>query len=179
MDSTIKYFMALALMMLPIVIAGQELKSHKETQVRFEVVSVKLMSEDDLRKRSDNVGIDVSTKLRLTNTGAKSVYYYTHWKDSIIPFGHAVKEGKNGILWMRGLQNGTSEKSPGIPALVLGGGAAWLMLPSGASIEWPSFNSTIHSGDRHAETLFMKVGENGPIVEVVSDFYTVPSKHPD
>lgn len=176
--STTKCLGVLLCVIAAISTKGQDLKNYKDTQVKFEVLSVRVMtSEEILRRQSDNLApIDVSIRLRLTNSGPTTIYYYTNWKDHIIPYRHAVKETKNGIVWFDGFQKGESKRTLGIGKLTLGGGGAWLMLPAETSIEWPSFDSTIRSGERHAETFFMKVGENGTITEVVSDFYTVPTR---
>ncbi|HEX8367905.1 MAG TPA: hypothetical protein VF604_05135 [Pyrinomonadaceae bacterium] len=157
--------------MLVFSVKGQELKKHKDTQLKFEVLSVRLMTDEE---RTDNIDQDASVKFRLSNTGKSAIYYYTSWKGETYPYGHAIKETQKGIVWLETFETVT-DKSLGIsPNRTLSDGGDWIILPPGASIEWESGESTIGAGEKHAHTLFMKVGANGETVEVYSDFYTVP-----
>ncbi len=92
---------------------GQKLTDHKDTQIKFETLSARLMTVEERLKQGDNIGIDVTVRLRLSNTGQKTIYYYTNWKDYIIPYGHTIKATEKGIVWFKSLE-GVSEKSLGI-----------------------------------------------------------------
>jgi hypothetical protein len=159
--------------MLVLSAKGQEIKNHKDTQLKFEVLSIRLMADEE---RSDNIAQDTSVKLRLSNTGNTAVYYYTSWKGETYPYGHVIKETGKGIVWFKGFET-VSDKTLGIsPNRTLGDGGDWIILPPGGSIEWESGESTIGAGGKHAKTIFMKAGPDGEIVEVYSDFYTVPAE---
>ncbi len=172
-----KYFLILVFSMLVFSVKGQEPKNYKDTQVKFEVLSARLMTTKEQIKQGDNIGIDVLVRFRLSNTGQKPIYYYTNWKDDITPYGHTIKETEKGIVWFKSLES-VSDKSLGISKVTLGDGGTWLRLSSGTAIEWESGDSTTGAGEKRAQTFFMKVGEKGIITEVFSDFYTVPTRNP-
>lgn len=174
MVNTTNCLLLMLFLLLAFPAYGQEIGNYKNTQTKFEVLSARVMSTDEsIRKQSDNIAIDISVRLRLTNLGETTIFYYTNWKDNVIPYGHTVIKTEKGKRWFNGFAK-VAETSPGIGKLTLGGGGAWLRLPSETSIEWESFSSTIWSGEQHAHTFFMKVGDKGAITEVFSDFYTVP-----
>lgn len=171
-----KILIFLCLCMAGIRVNGQELKNYKDTQLKFEIVSSRLMtSEESLRKQSDNIGVDVSIKLRLSNLGQSTIFYYTNLKDSIIPYGHTVKETGKGVVWLDGLES-ISNTTLGISNLKIGVGGAWLRLPSETSIEYELFDSSTAANERHSQTVFIKTAARDKIIEVVSDFYTVPNR---
>ena len=154
---------------------GQELKNYKDTQVKFEVLSARAMSpEERNRKQSDNIGIDVSVRLRLLNTGRTTVWFYTYGHENIEPYGGIIKETAKGIVWFDGLQS-VSDKPLGIDKDTLRSGV-WLKLSPEMAIEWESFDSTTNGDEKHAQTFFMRIAPKGKIVEVFSDFYVVPAK---
>ncbi|MEZ5427989.1 MAG: hypothetical protein R2747_17085 [Pyrinomonadaceae bacterium] len=155
-------------------IKGQEVKSYKDTQVIFEVLSATLMGpEEQIRKQSDNIGIDVSVKMRLSNTGRTTVFFYTFGKKSTSPYGHIIKESGRGLVWFTGLQS-LSDNPLGIDKLTLQSGD-WFALVPEMAIEYESFDSSVDAGKKHAQTFFMKVGGKSAITQVFSDFYTVPT----
>ncbi|MEZ5308050.1 MAG: hypothetical protein R2684_12965 [Pyrinomonadaceae bacterium] len=168
-------FVVFAFAIFVLTAHGQELKNHKDTQIKFEILRARLMGvEERYRKQSDNIGIDISVKIRLSNMGRTTIYYYTDWSESILPYGHLIKETANGIVWFDGFHS-LSKNPLGISTLTLGGGGAWLRLDSETSIEYESFDSSTHAEEKHARTCFMKVGSKGKITQVFSDFYTVPT----
>jgi hypothetical protein len=173
MEMCRNYFLVLVFAIFVITANGQELKNYKDTQVKFEVLSARVMSlEEQIRKQSDNIGIDVSVRLRLSNTGQTTVFYYTYGNENVDPYGGIIKETAKGIVWFTGLQS-VSDKPLGIDKLTLRSGV-WLKLGPEIAIEYESFDSTTGSGEKHAKAIFMKVGNKGVITEVFSDFYTVP-----
>jgi hypothetical protein len=166
------FFLSFLLLGLPCV--GQTREETNATSIKFEVLSVREMSpEESLRKLSDVIGTDLSVKLRLSNTGPKTIYFYA-WKDDIAPWGHTVKKTNNSLVWLVGGKERESKISPGIDPVVSG---TWLVLPEGAAIEWEVFDTPALSEEIHAKTLFMKVGKQGSVVEVLSDFYKVMARN--
>lgn len=159
---------------LTFIVNGQEVTNYKETTIRFEVLSASLMnSEERNRKQSDNIGIDVSVKMRLSNPGRTTVFFYAYGRKSIVPVGNIVKETEKGLMWFTGLQS-ISEKPLGIDEMTLRSGD-WLALYPEMAIEYESFDSSIHAGEKHAQTFFMRVGSKGSITQVLSDSYSVPT----
>lgn len=172
MVSIISKYFFISLLLVGNYANGQGLTNHKDTHVRFEVVSVRLLTTEE--KMSDNIGMDAKVRFRLTNTGRATVYLYTSWKDYISPDGYTITVKGDQIRWFTGI-NAVVEKSPGIDKLVKrGDGGSWLKLTSGTSIEFDLFDSTTRPSEHHAQTLFMKTSEKGPVTEVYSDFYLVP-----
>jgi hypothetical protein len=151
---------------------GQELKSHKDSQVKFEVLSVRLAGPEE--QQSDNIGFDVIVRFRLSNKGRTTVYFYTSWKGFIDPDGYTVRSFENRIEWFVGLEE-TAGKSPGIERFMKrGDGGEWLALTNGTAIEFELLDSTVRTRGKHAQTFFSKVGDKGVVSEVYSDFYEVP-----
>jgi hypothetical protein len=155
---------------------GQDVKAHKDSPVKFEVLSVRLASPEE--RQSDNIGMDVIVRFRLSNKGRMTTYFYTDWKGYIIPEGYTIRSLNDRIEWYVGLEQ-ISNKSPGIKKLMTSGdGGEWLALTSGMAIEFELFDSTARTRGKHAQTFFAKVGEKNVISEVYSDFYEVPTKTP-
>ncbi|MBX3282522.1 MAG: hypothetical protein KF756_08610 [Acidobacteria bacterium] len=158
------------------ILYAQDVKSHKDSPVKFEVLSVRLASPEE--RQSDNIGADVIVRLRLSNKGRTTVYFYTSWKRYISPEGYTIRFFENRIEWFVGLEE-TAGKSPGIERLVKSGdGGEWLALTKGTAIEFELFDSTARTRGKHAQTFFSKVGDKGIVSEVYSDFYEVPTKAP-
>lgn len=151
---------------------GQELKAHKDSPVKFEVLSVRLASPEE--RQSDNIGVDVIVRFRLSNKGRTTVYFYTSWKRYISPEGYTIRFFENRFEWFVGLEE-TAGKSPGIERLMKSGdGGEWMALTKGTAIEFELFDSTSRTRGKHAQTFFAKVGGKNVISEVYSDFYEVP-----
>ena len=151
---------------------GQTATTKSDKFVKFQVMSVRTMSsEESHRKLSDVVGVDLSVSLRLSNLSQRTIYFYAETK-SMIPFGRLVKKTNDGVVWLGGRER-ESKISPGIDPVLSG---TWVMLPEGAAIEWEEFDATTPSDETHAKTLFIKVGEEGSVTEVFSDFYKVPAR---
>jgi hypothetical protein len=155
---------------------GQELMAHKDSPVKFEVLSVRLAGADE--RQSDNIGADVVVRFRLSNKGRTTAYFYTSWKGNISPEGYTIRSVENGTEWFLGLEK-TVGKSPGIERLMKSGdGGEWLALTKGTAIEFELFDSTARTRGKHAQTIFVKVGGKNVVFEVHSDFYEVPTKAP-
>lgn len=159
-----------------VTLYGQELKAHIDSPVTFEVLSVRLAGLEELL--SDNLGVDVIVRLRLSNRGRNTVYFYSNWKDDISPEGYTIRFFENRTEWFIGLEE-TVGKSPGIERLMKSGdGGEWMALAKGTAIEFEVFDSTTRTRGNNAQTLFAKIGEKGVISEVYSDIYEVPTKTP-
>jgi len=82
---------------------GQEVKTHKDSPVKFEVLSVRLASPEEWQ--SDNIGMDVIVRFRLSNKGRTTVYFSRVGKAilalKVLRFDH-MKIGSNGLWdWKR------------------------------------------------------------------------------
>lgn len=172
MGSTTRLLTLLLFLSGSATLYGQELKAHKDSPVKFEVLSVRLASPEE--RQSDNIGVDVIVRFRLSNKGRATVYFYTNWKGSISPDGYTIRFFENRTAWFVGLEE-TAGKSPGIErSMKNGDGGGWLALTKGTAIEFELFDSTARTGGKQAQTFFAKVGEKGVVSEVYSDLYEVP-----
>lgn len=172
MVSTTRLLMLLLFLSGTATLYGQQLKEHKDSPVKFEVLSVRLASPEEWQ--SDNIGMDVIVRFRLSNKGRTTVYFFTSWKGNISPEGYTIRSYENRIEWFVGLEE-TADKSSGIGRFVKrGDGGEWLALTKGTAIEFELFDSTARTRGKHAQTIFSKVGEKGVVSEVYSDFYEVP-----
>lgn len=143
--------------------------------VKFEVVSVRVLSDKEAAERSpDFVGPNIAIRLRLS-TNARGLDFYG-WKNSAVPAGYKVERTDQGTVWLYG--KGDSEKktsSPGLKAVLFGSVGEWITLPAHSSVEWEELDSTSFRGERHAFTAFIKQRDTDQPLEVVSDSFTVPS----
>src|SRR5690606_2112405 len=119
---------------------GQDIKAHKDTAVKFEILSVRLASPEE--SQSDNIGMDVIVRFRLSNKGRTTVYFYTSRKKYISPTGYTIRKCENRTEWFVRLEK-AADKSPGIEKLMTSGdGGAWLSLEPNMAIEFEQLDST-------------------------------------
>lgn len=143
--------------------------------VKFEVVSVKVLSDKEAAERSpDFVGPNLAIRLRLSATAHGLSFY--GWKNSAVPAGYKVQRTDQGMVWLSG-KGGTEKKtsSPGLKAVLFGSTGEWITLPAHSSIEWEELDSTSFTGEKHAFTTFIKQRDSGEPEEVVSDAFAIPS----
>jgi hypothetical protein len=161
------------ILLLGLPCLGQVKPIVNDLPVKLEVLSVrKMSSEEAARKLSDNIGVDVAVRLRLSNSGRRTIYFYA-WQNHITPSGYTVRKTNGGIVWKIGVKE--SEVSPGIDPVIVG---AWMLLEEGSAVEWEEFDISTASEETHAKTFFMKVGADGVVTEVLSEFYRVPARAP-
>ncbi len=167
---------AACLIMLSLVIwSPLEAQSPTPSEVTFEVVSVRVLSDKEAGERSpDFIGPNVAVRLRLS-TMKRGLRFHC-WKNSPIPAKYKVERTQNGIVWLYG-NAGTESKprSPGIQEALYGSKGDWAVLPSHAAIEWEELDSTFFSGKKHAFTIFIRETDKDEPKEVISDWYTVPA----
>ncbi len=146
-------------------------------RVKFEVVSVRVLSDKEAADRSpDLIGPNVAVRLRLSCSGT-GLYLYS-LSDSIAPVGYSVKWVNNKIVWRFGPPGDDEHpSSPGIEKAAFGSPGKWLLLSGHVrpAIEWEDLDSTAYSGEKHARTIFIKQREGGEVEEVISDSFAVPS----
>jgi hypothetical protein len=143
--------------------------------VKFEVVSVRVLSDKEAAQRSpDFVGPNMAIRLRLS-AAAHGISFYG-WRNSIVPAGYKVQRTDQGITWLYG-KSGTEKRasSPGLKAVLFGSTGEWITLPAHSAVEWEELDSTSFAGEKHAFTAFIKQRDNGEQGEVVSDIFAVPS----
>jgi hypothetical protein len=149
-------------------------KSTAKTQVKFEVLSTRVLSSAEAASRSpDYLGPNVVVRLRLSNSTTDGFYFYTGGR-SIIPEGFTVKQTDSGRLWLYGKPGDERTFSPGIERVTSGFPGVWVILPPNSAIEWEELDSTYFGGEKHAFTCFMKISENDPPVEIFSEWFEVP-----
>jgi len=140
---------------------------------RFEVVSVKALSNDEALERTppDVIGPNVAVRLRLSCDDA-GLYVLTS-KDLLAPLGYAVKSTDRGVIWLSDKHG--QQSSPGLQKLTSIIPSAWFGVPKHSAIEWELLDSTTLGGEKHAFTVFIKQGEKGEPKEIISDPFVVPS----
>ena len=144
--------------------------------VKFEVVSVRVLSDKEASDRSpDFVGPNIAVRLRLSSTAHGMSFY--GWKNSAIPSGYKVQRTDQGVVWLYG-KGGTEKKtsSPGINAVLFGSAGEWMTLPAYSAVEWEELDSTSFAGEKRAFTVFLKRRDTDQPLEVISDAFVVPSK---
>jgi hypothetical protein len=167
-----------ALLAILLVLAGGALLSAQQPPpdgVKFEVVSVRVLSDKEAAERSpDLVGPNIAVRLRLSTTGHGLSFY--GWKNSVVPAGYKVQHTDQGISWLYG-KGGTEKKasSPGLQAALFGSSGEWITLPAHSAIEWEELDSTSFAGEKHAFTAFLKRRDADQALEVFSDFFVVSS----
>jgi hypothetical protein len=140
-------------------------------RVKFEVLSVRVLSSQEAAARSpDFLGPNIAVRLRLSATDG---IYFLAWK-TIIPQGYKVKQSQAGTVWLYGKPGQEPMASPGIERVTSGFPGVWLVLPSGSAIEWEEMDSTSFGGEKHAFTCFIKDKENDNSVEIFSEWFDVP-----
>jgi len=152
---------------------GQRAKQEEDfSSIKFEISSIRFMSDEERsRKAGDNLDPDLVLKKRLSNQGKGTFYLYIEFVNTLIPAGHVVKKTEKGLFWELDASGKTSPKSPGFSSRKSGG---WLMLSEGDAIEWEGLEISSSTEETHAQTVFMKLGDKGKVVEIFSNFYQVP-----
>jgi hypothetical protein len=165
-SSSILSLLTVAAVLLPL-----EGKPISTSRVKFEVLSVRVLSSQEAAARSpDFVGPNIAVRLRLSATDG---IYFLAWK-TIIPQGYKVKQSQAGTVWLYGKPGQEPMGSPGIERVTSGFPGDWLVLPSGSAIEWEEMDSTSSGGEKHAFTCFIKDKENDSPVEIFSEWFEVP-----
>lgn len=145
--------------------------------VKFEVISVRFMGEDESRRRSpgDVFGLDVVVRLRLS-CASKGVYVLTPKNPMhLLPEGHAVKIAENGIVWRYGARNGgESTRSPGSERFCGTIPCEWVRLPSYSALEWEVLDVSASAAEVRAFTVFVRSSEQGASREVLSTSFNAP-----
>jgi hypothetical protein len=153
-------------------------KQEVGSPVKFEVSSIRLLSEEENSRRlGDNI-VDsaFALKCRVSNQGRPTVYLHIDFANTIIPRGFLVKKTDKGLLWVLDASGKTSTESPGLKPPYLLSSGTWLTLSEGDAVEWESAQETVFSEEYHAMTVFIKYGQKGKVIELFSNFYKVPVK---
>lgn len=159
-----------------VLVAGALLSAQQSPPggVKFEVVSVRVLSDTEASERSpDFVGPNIAIRLRLSAT-AHGLNFYG-WKNSAVPAGYKIQRTDQGIAWLYG-KGGVEKKtsSPGLKAVLFGSTGEWITLPAHSAIEWEELDSTSFAGEKHAFTAFIKQRDSREPEEVMSDAFAVP-----
>jgi len=141
--------------------------------VSLQVVSLRVLSDEEAGKRTpDALGANVVVRLRLSAV-KQSIFIYA-WGDFLQPPSYAVREVDGKTEWMRGGPKDYLGSSPGLKELTLGLPGKWFLLARGSALEWEVDDSTNFRGEKHARTVFIKLDEKAPPLEIFSSWYQVP-----
>lgn len=156
---------------------GQSPKQESDLPVRFEISSIRSLSEEELSRRTgDNITESgFALKCRVSNQGRQTVYLYTAFANSIVPSGYLVTKTDKGLAWLLNASGKTSTQSPGFSPKIISSGT-WLMLSEGDAVEWEKIQQNSSAEEIRAVTVFMKFGNSEKVVEIFSDFYKTPVK---
>jgi len=157
---------------------GQTTKQEAGSSVKFEVSSIRLLSEEEkTRKLGDNI-VDsaFALKCRVSNQSRQTVYLHIDFANTIIPRGFLVRKNEKGLVWILDASGKTSTESPGLKPPYLLSSGTWLTLGEGDAVEWETVQETPSAEETRAMTVFIKFGGNEKIVEVFSNFYKTPLK---
>jgi hypothetical protein len=166
----------LSLLVIPGVLLASGARTVAPPRVKFEVLSVRVLSNEEATVRSpDFIGPNVAVRLRLSPL-SEGFYFYT-WMGSLIPQGYKVKQSQSGTVWLYGKPGQEPMASPGVDRLTSGFAAGWLPLPPGSAIEWEELDSTSFAGEKHAFSCFVKQKEATPPVEIFSEWFQVPKNN--
>lgn len=160
---------------------AQIVKMQPPDGVKFEVVSVRFMDQQESARRSpgDVFGLDVVVRLRLSCT-SKGVYVLTPRNPvHLVPEGHAVKLTEMGVVWRFGTQSGgESMQSPGSERLCGSIPCEWVRLPSYSALEWEQLDSSSPATEARAFTVFIKLSEKDAPREILSTSFDAPLQKP-
>lgn len=157
---------------------GQTTKQEVDLPVKFEVSSIRLLSEEELRRKTGDNIVDsgFALKCRVSNQGRQTVYLHIDFANTIIPRGFLVRKTDKGLVWVLDASGKTSTESPGLKPPYLLSSGTWLMLGEGDAVEWETVQETPSAEETLAMTVFMKFGKSEKVVEVFSNFYKPPTK---
>ena len=103
---------------------GQITKPESNLPVKLELLSIKLMSEEEIaRKTPDHIGPNYIVRFRLSNAGKGGIYFYAEFPNRLLPSGYTVKQTDNVISW---LLDSSGKRLP----KVLNLNQRWLMSPN-------------------------------------------------
>jgi len=141
-------------------VLAQSLDQSPTADLDFRVLEVRALTEREaLEKSAGFVGPNILVRLRLENQSRGAVLLLLV-EDAIDPLACIGREnGNTSNCWPKLL---------GIPN-------RWLLLPSGAALEWEETDSGTFEGQKHYVAVRVKRQQEGPSVELRSSFYTVPT----
>jgi hypothetical protein len=172
-----KIFSIFCVFVLSSLANGQETRAKAIPELKFSVLSVRAMTKKEkpiLAKHYVGSNDLLVTKFRVENTGPRVVSFYIEFPDYMFPYGYFVKKSDTGIVWLVGGSREEEALSPGLRPMSEG---IWTTLYKGMAVEWEDIDESSGPEESHARTLFAKVGSNGPVTEVFSEFYKVPAKN--
>ncbi len=145
--------------------------------VKFEVISVKVMSDEESSKIAgpDYLGANVLVRLRLSALSGDLSYYAFQFNKN--PIGHRTMWSSDGkmLVYPTG-EAKAKEVSPGMSDLItFGMQTAWLHLDAGKKFEFEILDGTGDAGAKHGTSAFVKLLPDETPVEVFSESYVVPA----
>lgn len=141
--------------------------------LKFEVLSVRPMTDQEIKNLGDIIGPDLIVRFRLSNVGRGTLYYWAI-NGEILPNTNLIRGTEKKYEWYKFPQWELLQTSPGMSTTR--GPSNWLALDRGSAVEWETFDLSEYHGNRHASTVFIKEGPNGEVREIPSTFYHVPER---
>jgi hypothetical protein len=144
--------------------------------VKFEVISVKVMSDEERKKVAgpDYIGATVLVRLRLSASSGDFSYYGFEFNKN--PIGHRTVWSSDGKMLVYPTRGEARDASPGMADLpTLGMPTAWLHLAAGKKFEFEILDGTGDAGARHGTSAFVKFLPDETPVEIFSESYVTPT----
>ncbi|MGH7343170.1 MAG: hypothetical protein ACREKH_22000, partial [Candidatus Rokuibacteriota bacterium] len=93
----------------------------------------------------------------------------------VLPQGHPIKLGAEGIVWRNGPPGGRDQaSSPGIERIISTIPCDWIVLPAHSAIEWEILDSSSQSPEQRGFTVFIKEARKAEPIEIPSGLFDVP-----
>jgi hypothetical protein len=148
--------------------------------IKFEVISVKVMSNEESTKIAgpDFIGADVLVRLRLSASRGDISFYALKYNKK--PIGHRTEWSSAGEMWVHPIgAKKAKEVSPGIGGLGrVGLPTAWFPLDAGTTVECEVLDGTSNTGEKHGTSAFVRFLPDETPVEIFSEPYLVPAAAP-
>ncbi len=151
--------------------------SNQPRDIKFEVISVKVMSDKESTKIAgpDFIGVDVLVRLRLSAASQDISFYAVKFNKE--PIGHRTKWSADGKMQVYPIgSKEAKEVSPGVDDMGrVGLPTAWLLLAGGKTVEWEILDGTGDAGEKHGTSVFVRFLPDETPVEIFTGPYVVPA----
>jgi len=126
-----------------------------------------LDEEESLKRTPDVIGADIVVRLRLSCVERGISFYGDEFTNT--PQTYIIKKVGNEIMWYC---EGNPKTSPGLS--FFGSKGRWIIAPRYSVLEWEVIDLVCYQGSHHAISMFVKDSRTMKMMEIISDFYTVP-----
>ena len=151
--------------------------SNQLGDIKFEVISVKVMSDKESTKIAgpDFIGANVLVRLRLSAAIRDISFFAVKFNKE--PIGHRTKWFGDGKMQVYPIGAKVArEVSPGIGDMGrVGLPTAWFPLAAGKTVEWEVLDGTGDVGEKHGTSVFVRFLPDETPVEIFTGPYVVPA----